>query len=296
MHLSDVAALLQGTLGLSAGEARAYAHLCVSGPSTASELAEALQLHRNEIYRVGQRLLAMQLAGAGIERPTRYNALPPALVFGERIQRLHAEADALRAAEREVERMLAAVGRARHGDHEASYRVVRGTVEIHKVCARLIAAATARIDWVSTRRGALGRVASAGGMERVLGRAEDAGMRVRLAFRADTLRERVDLAELAATPGFDVRAAPDEASLELLITDGREVVLWAVDGSGEDERACAEVAIHATAPALVAAQQLCVDLVHARALRLPRLRAGGAMARGGRPLRSAPRPLARTQA
>lgn len=299
MHLRELADLLQASLGLSAAEARAYAKLSVNGPSTAGELAKALQLHRNEVYRVGQRLVAMQLVAAGLERPTRYRALPPAMVFRERIERLQQELDTLDTAAREVDRMLACMGRRGPSDPETTYRVVHGRAEIHKLCRRVVAGASSRIEWVSTRRGALARAVSTGGIARVCSRAADEGARVRLAFRADTLRERAALGELATVRGIDVRVAPDEAPIELLLADGREVILWALDPSGEHGPEGAEVAIHATAPALVAAQQLCIDLVCARALRLPPLQGDAGAAGHTVPSLSpagTPRPALRTQA
>ena len=63
-------------LGLSKNEVRIYLHLARSGERKASELSEALCLHRTETYRILRDLEKQGLVSSVFEKPLKFTAIP----------------------------------------------------------------------------------------------------------------------------------------------------------------------------------------------------------------------------
>jgi len=63
-------------LGLSKNEVRVYLHLARSGERKASELSEALMLHRTETYRILRDLEKQGLVSSVFEKPLKFIAIP----------------------------------------------------------------------------------------------------------------------------------------------------------------------------------------------------------------------------
>jgi len=63
-------------LGLSKNEVRVYLHLARSGERKASELSEALCLHRTETYRILRDLEKQGLVSSVFEKPLKFIAIP----------------------------------------------------------------------------------------------------------------------------------------------------------------------------------------------------------------------------
>src|SRR5438552_17646758 len=70
-------------VGLDPKDATLYVHLCVNGPTKASEAAAAAKLNRTEAYRALDNLIRRGFVTASLERPTLYEATPPEKVFDD---------------------------------------------------------------------------------------------------------------------------------------------------------------------------------------------------------------------
>src|SRR5688500_18021441 len=139
MRTQDAVDAFGQALDLGSHEAAIYVQLVLGGPSKAGELAGALKLHRNEVYRNATRLLSRGLIQMTMERPARYEALPPQAVFeGEIAARLRSIED-LRHARDAITPMLAKpLVDPAQASHKSTYKVIQGREESHLALARLV--------------------------------------------------------------------------------------------------------------------------------------------------------------
>ena len=63
-------------LGLTESEAEVYVHLAKQGSQTAREIAEALKIHRQLVYRSLRRLKNRDIVNATTQHPSEYCAIP----------------------------------------------------------------------------------------------------------------------------------------------------------------------------------------------------------------------------
>ena len=63
-------------LGLSESEAEVYVFLAKTGPQKGKNIAEALKLYKQQLYRSLKRLQTKELVSATLERPSQFSAIP----------------------------------------------------------------------------------------------------------------------------------------------------------------------------------------------------------------------------
>lgn len=251
MRAQDASSALGEALGLAPAEAAVYVHLCMAGPAKAADLAAALKLHRNEIYRGASRLLQRGLVEMTVERPARFAAVPAAEVFARAIRERAASVESLKAARDAVLPMLERSG-LDAAPHRVTYKLVQGREEIFALRDRLVDAAQASIDWATSFAPSLSLTDLTGGLDRIASRV-DAGVRFRGLFRADE-RASERLARLVARPGAQARPLAIEADVRFYVVDGEQLLMWVVNDPAEGLHARDEVAIHTTAPGFVQAE------------------------------------------
>jgi len=248
-----IVAELRTFLGVDADEAALYVHVSAHGPSRASELAEALHLHRSEVYRAMERLEGLGLVLASAERPTLYAAVSLQAVLDAQIATREAAVESLRATRKELEEILLAT---RHEAQplRASYKILRGPTEIHQARRALLSKATKSIDWAST---------SVPSIRTWLGPGESEALKKKIAegvrFRA-LLPPSPEAKEFAATvvgEGAQVRTLGTHAPIRFCIADGQEMFIFIVHDVHDvsQDRAADDVAIVTSAPGFLLAQQ-----------------------------------------
>lgn len=241
-------------LGIAPEEAALYLHLCVAGPSKASDLSEALHVHRNEVYRTAERLTAQGVVRVSEERPARYAAVDLSELFDLQLQQRLAAIEALRATREEIRALLEAMRPVADAPAQSTYKVIRGRREIYAFRRRMIQGATQSLDWATTFPAAIRLWEDSGEAPLVRRRAAE-GIRFR--------------ALLAPSPGFDdavrwfdelpsaeIRAFAARGLVRFLIADDKDLLIFVVNDGSASLAAEDEVAIHTTAPGFVHAQRI----------------------------------------
>jgi sugar-specific transcriptional regulator TrmB len=234
---------------LAPSEAAVYVRLCVAGPARASDLSDALHMHRNEVYRTAERLEARGLVRATLDRPARFMAVEPREAFESALAGRLQAVDALRRTREEIATLIAHVEPAAAEPPKNIYKVVRGRREIYQIRRQLVEGATRSIDWVSTHPLALPLSEQAGERALFERRAAD-GVALRALLPADP------------APGAfagEARAFAEKGLVRFLLVDDRELLMFVVNDPTASPDAAAEVAIHTNAPGFVQAQRLFFD-------------------------------------
>jgi len=63
-------------LGLSEKEAEVYVFLAKTGPQKGRNIAEALKLYKQQLYRSLKRLQSKEIVNATLQRPSQFSAIP----------------------------------------------------------------------------------------------------------------------------------------------------------------------------------------------------------------------------
>ncbi len=267
MRVHDAIETVSRALDLKEGEAAIYVHLCLAGPAKAGDLAAALKLHRNEVYRNATRLLSRGLVELTLERPARYAAVNPKMVFDSEITSRLASVDELRLARDSVFPLLTQLHVTADAPMKSTYKVVQGREEIYALRDRLIEGAKGSIDWATTFPPSVVLSDRSGGLDLLLRRCRDDDVALRMLVRAtDAGWAKLDAFRAAARAS--VRAPALESTIQFLIVDGGELLMWVVNDPSESLHARDEVAIHTTAPGFVQAEALFFDQTWAKARRV----------------------------
>lgn len=262
MQLQDAVVTLGSALRLGSIEATVYVHLVMSGPAKAGDLAIALKLHRNEVYRATNRLLARGLAQMTIERPTLFAAVAPEDAFESELTARLAAIDDFQAARNIVFPLIQALQLEAHpAALRNHYKLIQGRHEICAAFNRLIDDTTTRLDWVSTFAPTIPLAQTFGNLEAIQRKAR-AGIHARLILRPDSApandealtHERVETREIGGL-----------GLLRYAIRDNTELLMWVAHDETESRQARDEVAVHTTAPGFVQTQALFFEQTWARA-------------------------------
>ena len=248
---------MRDNLGIGGPDAALYVHLCMAGPAKVSDLAEALKLHRNDVYRSAERLMQRGLIETTVERPARYVAVDPKRVFETEIESRLKAIDALKRSREEVSSLLLQLHMTTPQPSRGTYKVVQGRPEIHALRNRLLADAKQSIDWATSFGPSVQLADLSGTLDAMLERTAD-GVRFRALARpvphALPKMQAFLAHETAAVRRFEV-----ESVVRFLIVDGHDLVMYVVNDPSESLYAREEVALHTTAPGFVHAQQVFFD-------------------------------------
>lgn len=251
--LADTVEHVRRDFQLSPGDAGLYVHLLVAGPARVSELAESLHLHRNDVYRAAERLGTRGLVRTALERPTRFVADPPEVIFEMEIQARTAAVEALRSAREKTTRLLADLQSTLQPTADASIRVVQGRQEIAGAVDQLISGAKTSIHMMSTVPTQSMLLDLLGTTDVALERAK-AGVDLRLLLAPTP--ENLRWAEaFKSHPNAQVRSLDTTSAVRFVLVDGQQICLTVVNDKSTSLYASDEVAIVSLAPGLVQAEQ-----------------------------------------
>jgi sugar-specific transcriptional regulator TrmB len=248
-------------LGLGDSEAAIYVHLCLTGPAKAGDLAGALKIHRNEVYRSASRLVSRGLAEITLERPSRFSAVSPETVFETEIAARLTAVTELKSARDRVSPLLSHAQAHLDAAPRTTYKVVQGRAEIYAVRDRLVESARASIDWATTFPPSVPLADISGGLDLMLKRAKEG-----VALRAILRTSPATLPRVERFRGLaQLREAPLDRTVRFVIVDGTSLLMWVVNDPSESLHAREEVAIHTTAAGFVQAEALFFDQMWAKA-------------------------------
>lgn len=242
---------LKAHLGISAEDAALYLHLTVAGASKASDVSDALRMHRSEVYRAMDRLAARGLVLVREERPTLYAAVDIEELLESELKQRMAAIEALRATRTEIEGIMAAT-RPAEAAARVTYKVLHGRREIYQARALMIRSATRTLDWATTLPHAVALWEQSGEMALARRRAAE-GVRFRaLLPRSPAFEDAVRLFD--EIPTAELRRLESAGQVRFLVADERELLIFIVNDPSSRFDAEDEVAIQTTAPGFVAAQ------------------------------------------
>ncbi len=267
LRLNDAVDHVRETLNVSAGDAAVYVKLCVAGPWKVSDLAEALEVHRNDVYRSLERLGARGLVETTLESPARYTAADPLKVLDLEIEARLAALEALKSSRQRTTDLVKALQCDAQGPQKTVYRILQGRQEISAARRKLIAGARHEVLALTTSPHAIAIAEFDGTLDAILAPGEERPeMRFLLNVPEETLL-RAGL--LPARPGLEVRHLPTDRAVHFLIVDGKEIVLSVVEDPSRSLYAPDDVALHTSAPGLLEAERVFFEQCWANAARYP---------------------------
>lgn len=219
MDKAEIVSALTG-FGLDERSARVFYHLSRLGPSTASEIAQATDVQRTEVYRVMEDLEGHGFVDKTLERPRRYTPHPIEEALEEKLKQRQRRVEELEAAS---SRLVDAWPQADHSEeaHRQRFSVHQGRSQIHGLLDRMLGNATDEVLMVALHRG-LGRLDTMGVVDDLIDRASD-GVDVRLLTEIDDERSGVlDRLSQAA----EIRHLNLPGYAQLVIVDRDEIALF----------------------------------------------------------------------
>ena len=262
------------SIGLEEKDALLYLHLCVHGPSRASEAAAAAKLNRTETYWAMDSLIRRGFVTAGLERPTLYEAAPPEKVFDDALAQHGARRKSIERAREIALAQLATLRSGRTGEPlKASYKIVQGRPAIHAMADSMVRRARMGQSMVSTFFSPANATdANSVFMTTVARAAEGLPMRL-LLCETPGMTDR--LAELLTHPDVHVRYFDPPAPLRFTIVDDREILVWLATDKSPDLDAKDDVAMWTNATDFVGAHRVLYDLLWAKGRPAPRPKGPG---------------------
>lgn len=259
MRSQEAVDSFRDVLHLAPGEAEIYVHLCLTGPAKAGDLAGALKLHRNEVYRRATRLLGRGLVEMTMERPARFAAVSPEVVFEDEMRARLAAVEELKLARTRIVPLIHHLETPAPTERRSVYKVVQGRPEIAAVQEHMLEHARESVVWATTFPAGIPLAGLTGGLE-TLTRRLDAGIRLRALVRT-TPRGWSLLEEVQKRKTAEVREADLESDVRFLIIDNEELLMWVVNDPSESLKSKDEVAIQTTAAGFVQAESVFFDQV-----------------------------------
>lgn len=221
------------SFGLDEREARVYFHLSRLGPSTASDVAQATDVGRTEVYRVMDDLESAGFVETTLERPRKFVPRPVEEVLH---QRLEEEQRRLEDLEQTSQRLADRWPTAEHR-HEARkerFSVHQGRSQIRGVLERMVETAEEEVLLLAPPRG-LSRLDQMGILEALADRAAE-GVDLRALSEIDEDSEAVATLEREGS----IRHVDLPGYAQLVIVDTSEIALFvsldplvSTEGSGE---------------------------------------------------------------
>jgi len=255
---------IKDNLQLPAPDAALYVHLCVAGPAKASDLAEALKVHRNDVYRTAERLLARGLIETTLERPSRYAAVDPESVFATEIATRLAAVEELKHARDEISPLLTQMQVHVGAPPKSTYKVVQGRAEIYALRDRLLETAKRSVDWVTTSSPSVQLADLSGDLALLRARVADDGVKLRALVKTTEAGWK-RLQAFHGVPNAEFREIDLARTVRFVIVDGSELIMWVLNDPSDSMHAKDEVAIHTTAPGFIQAEAIFFEQTWSRA-------------------------------
>jgi sugar-specific transcriptional regulator TrmB len=205
--------------GLDERQAHVYFHLSRLGPSTASELAEATEVSRTEIYRVMDDLESLGFVETTLERPRKFVPEPVETVLDERIEERKREIDQL---EETSQTLVDQWPRARQRDEARKERfsVHQGRSQVRGVLERMVDNADEEVLVLAPLRG-LARLNGMGVLS-AIDEATENGVSLRTLTEVEEPNEHID----AVREAGKVRHLDLPGYAQLVVVDKDEVALF----------------------------------------------------------------------
>lgn len=254
VKIQDAVARVRDNLHLADPDASMYVHLCLAGPAKASDIADTLHVHRNDIYRTAERLIARGLVETSVERPARYVAVDPTRVFDKEIGGRLQDLETLRAAREQVMELLIQLRAHAAPPSKGTYRIVQGRREIYELRDELARNAKESIHWATTFNAAIPHAEISGALDLMLARARE-GVEFRALVRAP--QQHLDkLAPFLQLPNAQARRFEAAGDVRFMIFDQKELLMFVVNDPSESLYAKEEAALFSTAQGFVHAQRV----------------------------------------
>jgi sugar-specific transcriptional regulator TrmB len=253
-----------GAIGLEPKDALLYLHLCLQGPTKASEAAAASKLNRTEAYRALDHLIRRGFVTASLDRPTLYEATAPEKVFDDALAHHVARKQSI---ERARETTLAMLTQLRdkvpdQGPLKASYKILQGRSAIYNAVDGMIRRARHSQRMVSTFFAPTNATDENAPYRTTVQRA-DGGLRMQLLVRDVPGMDKA-LAGIAGSPHVQVRTFEPSHTVRFTVVDDREVIVWLANDPSPSLAARDDVAMWTNAGDFVKNQLTLYDALWSR--------------------------------
>ena len=245
-------------IGVEQREAQLFVHLCLTGPSRASDAAAATRLKRTETYRALESLMKRGFVTAHLTRPVVYEAVAPEALFAELLadhEQRREEISRLR--EKVVAAVIDSKGQREGSQGRHGYKIVQGRRAILSALEASVRGARSNLSIVSTWLGGANASAQNRTFQTTLKRASE-GLPMRILLRETSGTDRT-VETLLAHPSARVRVLDVPHSIRFCVIDGREIVYWLVSDPETGMDARGDVAMWTNAVDFVRAQQAHFD-------------------------------------
>lgn len=259
LRLQDAVDRVGKSLNLTTVDATAYVQLCMAGPSKVSDVASALQVHRNDIYRSLERLSERSLVEMTLEKPARYIATDPRKVLDMELEGRLATLDQMRASRQRTTTLLQELQSEASSPAHTTYRVIQGRQEISAQRRRMIQEARHEIVSVSTHAPDVMISEYDGSFDALLSRKDERDAPTVRALFAIAPGTRAPLDAAKAYSKLEVRSFSSDRIVRFTLKDDHELLLNVVNDPGRALHAPDEVALLTTARGLVDAERIFFD-------------------------------------
>jgi sugar-specific transcriptional regulator TrmB len=221
------------SFGLDEREARVYFHLSRLGPSTASDVAQATDVGRTEVYRVMDELESEGFVETTLERPRKFVPRPVEQVLDQVLEEQQRRLEELEStSQRLADRWPQAEHR--HEARKERFSVHQGRSQIRGVLERMVETAEEEVLLLAPPRG-LSRLDQMGILEALADRAAE-GVDLRALSEIDEAAEAFATIEREGS----IRHVDLPGYAQLVIVDTTEIALFvsldplvSTEGSGE---------------------------------------------------------------
>lgn len=242
-------------VGLDEKDALIYVHLCIHGPTKASDMAAAARLNRTEAYRSLDNLMRRGFVTAGLDRPTLYEATPPEKVFDEALAHHMARRTQLERAREVAIESLNHLRLSKPGAPlKSGYKLLQGRAAIYAATEAMVRRAR-RSQWMVSTYFSASHATEQNTLYRTTMERAVEGIPMRF-----LLRETPGIVECLAPAvdqkGVELRFFDPEGPVRFTIVDDREVLMWLVTDPSDSLHARDDVAMWTNAQDFVYAQKL----------------------------------------
>jgi len=235
-------------VGLDGAAGRIYVHLHTTGGAKAGEIARDLSLGRGETYRILKDLVDREIVTSTLDRPIRFLAIPPERLFEGLLGRARERLSTIERTRDEITDVLARLeSQAETAQGGRSFRMIHGRPAAAAAWERLVRSARSSVLVVSVDPTGWRMVDAFGGSGLVAG-AADSGARVMV------LTSPGPEGKDPRDPRVDCRIVEAHTSVNGLVVDDREVLVWAMIDPSRRLNAEGDIVLWSDSPDFVRAQ------------------------------------------
>lgn len=239
--------------GLTRDQAEVYVRLLQTGPTKVNNLMPFLDTSRSTVYRLLDDLVEAGVVSKSLESPTVYEAVDPPVLFERTEQQIESSLDALNDVRERWGETLESIQTRSDAGAEHHWEKLEGPDPIYGRLERLIESAEESIEVVSTHQATSGqrRPQLEEAWKTFYQRMESTDLACRLLIDLEGATHTELLHRANALEGVELRDFRSERTVQFVLVDERQVLMWVYPAPLGDVGRREDVAVWTDAPGSV---------------------------------------------